>query len=196
MSTFRENGKIRTRKSTVGDHGINDADYVVITMDGKRCPYYIKWSSMLRAENCTVCEEWYSFMTFRSWMKEQDWDNCFLNKTLLGDPTHYSPDICCFLPKKISKMVDAVALRKTYKKESDYPTGVTLVKTIKSKKRYMVQCSTEGIPCTVGYFESPEEAEQAYRDFKAGFIMGESLKYDSPIKEALIGLAEDLLVSS
>jgi hypothetical protein len=108
------------RKGTlVYGFGINDADYPVnITVgDGTkrkvvwRCPYYQKWVNMLdRAygaerqayENVSVCQEWVSFNSFKSWMQLQDWEGKELDKDLLGDKTSYSPETCTFVSKKIN----------------------------------------------------------------------------------------------
>lgn len=187
--------KIRKKLGTVGNNGINDADYVTVIDGGKRsCPYYLKWASMMRTKGATVCKEWYSFMTFKSWAEVQTYKDGYLNKTLIGDPTHYSPDGCCMLPPKIGRMVDAVVLRTTYNKKTNYPTGVTLVKSIKSKKKFMVQCTTDGIPCTVGYFDNPVDAGKAYRAFKAEHILRKAKEFEPRISTQLVRVAEDLLI--
>lgn len=96
--------------------GINDAPYQVAYFEyGKRytCPYYSRWRNMLsRAYNvdvhkqfptyseCTVSEEWHSFMNFRQWMEEQDWEGKQLDKDLIfpGNTT-YGPQYCQFISR-------------------------------------------------------------------------------------------------
>ena len=94
--------------------GINDADYVVRpTINGKRmkCPYYTKWHDMLKRcydekyqeryptyKGCSVSPEWISFMNFRKWMVDQDWQGKALDKDLLVQGNKvYSPDTCVFV---------------------------------------------------------------------------------------------------
>lgn len=87
--------------------GINDADYqtqVVGYVEGKRCsiwrcPYYVKWKSMLKRAycqkfhkkeptytNCKVCEEWLLFSNFKAWVDKQsnrDWEDKHLDKDFI-----------------------------------------------------------------------------------------------------------------
>lgn len=84
-----------------------------------RCPFYIKWHSMLRrcyskvlhSNNpaylgCTVCVEWLTFSNFKSWMETQDWEGKELDKDwiVLGNKI-YSPDTCCFIPKGLNNFI-------------------------------------------------------------------------------------------
>jgi len=70
---------LATRKLAYGV-GRNDADYKT-AVNGERCPYYRRWSSMLNRcysasyQNmfptyigCTVCKDWLTFSHFRAWM--------------------------------------------------------------------------------------------------------------------------------
>jgi hypothetical protein len=109
--------------------GVNDADYqvnVTESLNGKRvttwrCAYYQKWVNMLdRAYGRTfrpsyvgvkVCDEWRSFMAFKSWMEKQDWEGKELDKDLLGGGTLYSPDTCCFISKRANMILQSGSLR-------------------------------------------------------------------------------------
>ncbi|MCH6545889.1 MAG: hypothetical protein IH796_07795, partial [Deltaproteobacteria bacterium] len=79
--------------------GINDAGYMISnTVNGKilqLCPYYTTWKNMfvrcynkksLSRDNsyygCSVAKEWHSFLSFKSWMKEQDWEGLHLDKDI------------------------------------------------------------------------------------------------------------------
>ena len=70
--------------------GINDSkEPVTRKVKGKvvwRCPYFKKWSKMLKRcyskesleenpsyANCTVCEDWLTFSVFKVWMEHQLW---------------------------------------------------------------------------------------------------------------------------
>lgn len=77
---------------------INDAEYVVTAkVDGVKisCPYYKVWANMLQRcynkkeqerypnyAGCTVCDEWLTFSTFKSWMERQDWRGKHLDKDI------------------------------------------------------------------------------------------------------------------
>lgn len=84
-----------------------------------RCPFYIKWHSMIRRcysrifhkvspsyTECTVCAEWLIFSNFKSWMETQDWEGKDLDKDwLVDDNREYSPNTCIFLPKKLNNFL-------------------------------------------------------------------------------------------
>ena len=101
--------------------GINDALYSVSTVvEGKqlRCPYYVKWKSMLtrcydsnylakRPLNigCSVCTEWLSFSVFKQWMAQQEWEGMHLDKDLLVyENKVYSPGTCIFIPSRVNSL--------------------------------------------------------------------------------------------
>ena len=102
--------------------GINDADYSVNSVIGScqvMCPYYDKWKGMLRRcyskkyhnkqptyINCTVCEEWLTFSTFKRWMETQDWQDKHLDKDLLcKDNKVYSAIYCVFVSQQINSFL-------------------------------------------------------------------------------------------
>ena len=107
--------------------GINDADYVTQTykiVEGKRkkdwtCKIYKTWSGMVERcyserfkitrpsyENCSICEEWLSFSTFREWMVLQDYENKHLDKDLLSvDNKIYSPNTCIFVDVVLNNFI-------------------------------------------------------------------------------------------
>lgn len=112
--------------------GVNDADYQVSdSSSGKevRCQYYIQWKNMLarcyssayHKQNktyigCSVDPRWYSFMSFRSWMMEQDWEGNQLDKDIIihGNKV-YGPDTCMFVDRKTNIACRRITLYATYK---------------------------------------------------------------------------------
>ena len=82
------NGSLAKRKLLCGV-GVNDARYITQPSVGDKsykCPYYKRWKSMIERGYCpkvkeksptykrvTVCKEWHTFSTFRSWMETQEW---------------------------------------------------------------------------------------------------------------------------
>lgn len=128
--------------------GINDAPYKVLITEkvcGKlktvwKCPYYIKWYSML--DRCFgkkyqegkptytdkfICEDWKYFMNFKDWMLQQqylDFDGSFLHldKDLLVMNNHiYSPETCVFLPNDVNGF-----LTKRQNDRGELPIGVSI----------------------------------------------------------------------
>ena len=157
--------------------GINDADYPVQpTVDGKRtmCPYYITWCDMIKRcysykyqehyptyQGCSVCPEWISFMNFRKWMIQQDWEGKALDKDLLFEGNKvYSQDTCVF----VDTMTNTFTLNRE-KSRGNHPTGVSFHK---SKGKFMTQCNN---PFTkkkefLGYFHCEHEAHLAWKKRK------------------------------
>ena len=119
--------KLYKRNKLIHGVGINDADYNVYeheTVDGKDkivwvCPFYSTWKRMLercysekcQLKNptyigCSVCEEWFTFSKFKSWMEEQEWQGKQLDKDLLIEGNKvYCPEYCIFVDHKINSFV-------------------------------------------------------------------------------------------
>lgn len=156
--------------------GENDADYVVQpTVDGKQvwCPYYSAWLHMLRRcyyiphqqrnptyVGCEVDPRWHKFMTFRSWMETQDWQDKQLDKDFLGDGKLYSPETCHFIPGWLNKLfIDCGAAR------GELPLGVS-----KTTCGFRAYCKVRSKFTHIGYFDSPTEAFAAYVEFKTNHV--------------------------
>lgn len=169
--------------------GINDADYTVkiasSTWDNVKqkninskliweCPFYRKWRSMLercyskkyhtrspKYKDCTVCDEWLTFSSFRAWMVDMDYENKDLDKDLLYKGNRiYSPKTCVFLHKYVNRFIE-----NGRGNSSVYPFGVYLHK---STNKLMVRCKN---PFTkkdgyLGLFEL-HEAEKAGKVYLA-----------------------------
>lgn len=166
--------------------GINDADYAISAyedlpkVNGKRrrkriwyCPFYIKWSSMLQRcydaafiqdhphyLGCSVCEEWFYFSKFKSWMIQQDWEGKDLDKDLVlrGNKT-YSPETCLFVSKQVNGFLSECTATR-----GNHPIGVTFDKKL---EKYKAQGRNGGSVIYLGTFETSEEAHDTYRKFKA-----------------------------
>lgn len=188
--------------------GNNNADYKITRtqmVDGKRkivwrCPFYVKWHSMLQRcyserchqlqptyKDCSVVEEWFKFMSFRAWMIKQDWEDKELDKDLLfpGNKV-YGPEACVFVTRSTNViMVDAGASR------GEFPIGVHLHKPT---GKYKAQCTNRGRVVHLGLFYCPNEAHLSWCKYKAGVIRTESLEQtDDRVKAALIKRADALM---
>ena len=177
-------GRGRPRKPLFGV-GTNDADYMTNpTVNGVMLcdPAYRAWSGMLmRAyderyhekqptySGVTVCKEWHSFRAFRAWWLANYREGYELDKDLLvvGN-REYSPDACIYIPSRLNTFtIDCGAVR------GEFPIGVCLNDQI---GKYRSRCSNPitGKRHSLGYFTTPEEALDAWLDFKLS--LAEQLK--------------------
>lgn len=168
--------------------GVNDADYKVqCHRPGQQwtCPCYMRWKSMMQRGyskafkeknpayvDVSVCAEWHSFMTFRSWMEGQDWDGNQLDKDMLKDGNNiYSDAACVFIPRYVNVLfTDARAAR------GAYPVGVCW----NAKGSYFqMKCGNgDGTRTIVDCFETPEQAHSAWIIHKASVIRSTIEKYE------------------
>lgn len=178
--------------------GVNDADYAVNKCKNRkivwRCPYYQTWKDMLKRaysdkykqkqptyQGVAVCEEWYSFMRFRSWMAEQEWGGKQLDKDILFQGNRvYSSNTCVFVDKVVNTfLLDSAASR------GQWPIGVYWNE---QNQKFMSRCRN---PFTkkdeyLGYFHCPNQAHLAWKARKhelAGKLA--DLQTDQRVAEAL-----------
>lgn len=187
--------------------GINDADYATSKceqVNGKskavwRCPFYVVWLSMMSRcyseayktrkpnyDGCYVAPEWLYFMTFRSWMLQQDWENKHLDKDLLvkGNKV-YSAETCVFVTQKVNSFItESTASR------GEFPIGVSYNKRL---NKFQAYCRTPGGKRKhLGFFSSSQEAHQAWLSYKleqAKILASD--QNDQKVREALIKRYED-----
>lgn len=177
--------------------GVNDSLYKIETaVNGKRyrCPYYARWADMIRRcydethikrkptyAGCVVCDEWLVFSNFRSWMELQDWKGKELDKDIIiyGNKV-YSPETCVFVDQMVN-----VLLLDNKDRRGEWPLGVSYDK---SKRKFLAQCKEKGKNINLGRFNTPEEAELKYREFKSGYIkdVAEMYSGDKRLYESLI----------
>jgi len=177
-------------KKLVFGFGINDADYAVnpIGFNGKRnsCFFYFTWVRMLQRAydpkwharrptyiGITVCEEWRSFMAFRAWMIEQDWEGKELDKDILvpGNKV-YSPETCVFVTSQINSLLTDCAA-----KRGDWPIGVSLHKR---DARFQSHIRENGKLKRLGFFNTPHEAHLAWRKEKVRIVRKAAEECDDP----------------
>lgn len=158
--------------------GVNDSDYTVVkyeNIEGKRkqvwiCPYYLRWTNMIKRcyrqgratyEECEICEDWFLFSNFKTWMQSKDWEDKHLDKDLLlpGNKL-YSPETCVFISGELNSfLLDHKSRR------GDLPLGVS---KIKGRNKFSSFCRN---PFTkknenLGYFETPEQAHLTWKKRK------------------------------
>ena len=167
----------RKRNILVNGVGVNDFEGRV-NVAGKSLPEYSVWKSMLQrcyakksqGQNpayvgCSVAEEWYSFSNFYRWLHQNNWEKgLHIDKDLLIEGNKvYGPDTCCLVPQAINKLLlDSARAR------GSYPQGVSFHKLA---GKYLAKVSENGKLKHLGYFNTIEEAERAYKDAKAIVIL-------------------------
>lgn len=145
---------------------------------------YKLWMRLLERTNCaiftsknpaylnvSICDEWLNFQNFAAWCEEQPFfkakdskgKSYQIDKDLLvkGNNT-YSPETCCFVPQRINAL-----LTKNDVRRGKFPIGVTFVECV---GKYSAQVSRIDLDRRLGYYETPEEAFQAYKKAKESYI--------------------------
>lgn len=109
-------------------------------------------------EKATVCDEWLIFSNFLKFYNENHFDGGELDKDLLsGKSQHYSPETCCFLPKKINILLSFK------KKKGDSPTGVTLNRRL---GKFAARCQDGQNRKFLGHYGTEMEVHQAWQKEK------------------------------
>lgn len=140
-------------------------------------PLSVKWRSAINRcynpdfhhkfptyKDCYICDEWRYLSNFISWARNPEsgyMDGYELDKDLLikGNKV-YSPDTCCFLPRQINIIFS------TKPDKNGLPIGVAF--DARHKKYYSQ--FRGGEQTWLGYFDTVEEAFQAYKTAKESYI--------------------------
>jgi len=189
-------GSIAKRKCIHGK-GVNDASYVTTSVvNGKKlmCPFYSKWVNMITRcysvnylrtrptyQNASVCAEWLTFSTFKSWMEKQDWEGKDLDKDLLYQGnTVYSPSTSLFISSEVNNM-----LSHPKSKQRTLPVGVHLRKDSgKFRAQYNNPFTKKLV--TLGCFVLAEDAAKAYLKAKYALISKVASEQKEPLRSALL----------
>ena len=108
--------------------------------------------------DCTVCQEWLLFSNFKKWFDQFNYENYHLDKDILVKGNkHYSPDTCCLVPQEINTL-----LTKRQGSRGQHPIGVCYIK--RSGKYSATLHKMRNVH--LGFFDTPEEAFQAYKSAK------------------------------
>lgn len=152
---------------------------------------YNNWREMIRRgyskkhkdrnpsySGCCIIKEWHNFQNFAKW-HEENWkkhmDSTWeLDKDILqkGNKT-YSPETCCFVPKKINLLFVKNNIRR-----GELPIGVN-----KSGKNFNAKIMKNNKEEDLGTFKTPEQAFQAYKTAKEAHIKEVADKWRGQITE-------------
>ena len=168
-------------------------------VDGKIVKEYDLWKHMLERcfseklqtlyptyKGCNVSDNFLNYSFFYDWCQEQigfgnidekgrSW--C-LDKDLLfiGNKT-YSETTCVFVPQEINLFfIDRGNDR------GEYPLGVSFYK---QNGKFVAHCTVNGKRQHLGYFNTPQEAFNAYKPFKENLCKQLALKWKDEIDERL-----------
>ena len=158
---------------------MGDGDYKA-KINGVIHPFYDAWRGALRRsydiawhkrqpkyEGCSVDERWHNYQDFCKWSDQQVFEVGYkLDKDLLIlDNKLYGPDTCVYLPNELNCIIS------DRWKERDLPKGVNRVTDPRKKtKLFTANCQRKGRGCTIGYFETPEEAAEVYKKTKESYV--------------------------
>lgn len=158
---------------------LGEGDYKT-KVDGVIHPYYDAWRGALRRsydvrwhkkqpqyEDCCVDSRWYNYQDFCKWSDNQIFEVGYkLDKDLLvmGNKV-YGPDTCVYLPNELNCIIS------DNWKQRDLPKGVNRTANPRKKtKLFTANCQRQGRSYTIGYFETPEEAAEAYKQTKESYV--------------------------
>ena len=159
------------RKNLICGVGINDVSENVKDSPISMC--YETWDNMIKRcydknadkksptyKDCTVSDEWHYFSAFLEWYNQHYIERWHLDKDILiKGNKEYGPKTCCFVPREINNLF----LRRQ-RFRGLLPIGVTF-----TCKRFRATINM-GKRVSIGTFNTPEEAFQAYKVAKEAWI--------------------------
>ncbi len=186
-STYQQfkNGSIKSH-FTPTVYGVGIVGLEETKINGRQTKSYNTWHSMLRRYydskyqkkyptyiGCTVCEEWLYYKNFKDWFYQNyyeiDNQQMALDKDILVKGNKiYSPENCTFVPERVNTLF----IKKDANRGS-LPIGVCYKK---QNKKYQAYCSIFDMKSNkrktrnLGYYSTPEEAFNIYKQFKEKYI--------------------------
>lgn len=135
-------------------------------------------------KNCIVCEEWHNFQNFAKWYEENYYniedeimclDKDILCHNLKLKNKIYSPKTCLIVPQRINVLF--VGIKNNIKDKYDCGKNFD-----KRRKKFRARCNinkTNKNEASLGYYDNPEEAFEAYKTFKESYIKQVADEYKS-----------------
>lgn len=166
-----------------------------VKTNNKNTKHYSAWYDMLKRcydskyiqqhptyTGCEVYSLWRNFQVFAGWVDENyyeiEGERMALDKDILCKGNKiYSPDTCVFVPTRINSL-----FTKRDKCRGDLPIGVVYDK---SRGKYMGYCDVNGQQKHLGRYKTPNEAFQAYKNFKEQYIKEVAEEYKEKIPQKL-----------
>lgn len=199
-SNFK-NGRVKSHFTpTVYGVGIVGGDKITDD-NGKIKREYNTWQHMLKRcysdefkkkrktyKDCTVCDEWLYYPSFKKWYNENYYEvnneKMCLDKDILNKGNKiYSPETCVFVPERINTL-----FIKKNANRGGCPIGVSWHKR---DKKYISRCNVLDLKRKLvtikhlGYYNTPEEAFNAYKIAKEDNIKQVADYYKDQIPQKL-----------
>ena len=165
------------------------------SINNKITDEYNEWQHMLKRgfneelkkkyptyKDVTVDKYFYNFQNYGLWREDNyyeiEGERMELDKDILYKGNKiYSPDTCIFVPNRINLL-----FIKCDGSRGDLPIGVCYCKRT---NKYIALCQTLDDRKHLGYYNSPEEAFLAYKEFKEAYIKKVADGYKNRIPKEL-----------
>ena len=154
-----ENGRISTAYSQW--HGMIERCYDI--KRSKKNKSYI---------DCDVSSEWHDFQNFAEWFYNQDYNDMGyeLDKDLLAKGNRvYGPENCRLVPRELN-----ILLLNRQSHRGAYPQGVDFNK---ASGKFRARVKNNGKSKSLGYFDCPNKAYQAYKLAKERYVKNTALAW-------------------
>ena len=186
----------------VEGHGyFGEGKYKSRDENGNKTKCYDTWRHMLTRcynkkykekhptyNDTTICEEWLCFQNFAEWYEDNyyeiEGERMHLDKDILFKNNKiYSPETCVFVPQRINEL-----FIKTNKLRGNLPIGVSYLKNI---NKFQAICKTftkrgcASYSNYLGFFKTPLEAFNVYKQFKEKYIKQVADEYKNKIPQKL-----------
>lgn len=157
---------------------------------------YITWLNMLERcysepfhdnqpwyKGCTVDKEWHCYVNFKAWAEENiytvDGERIDLDKDILfKGNTCYSKDTCVFVPQSINRLIGG----HNKNRRGDLPMGVI---PYVDYGKYIARIKENDSVIILGYFDTPEEAFNCYKQHREQHIKDAANKYRKILPDRL-----------
>lgn len=201
IDTYRnfKNGLVRN-KNVESVYNSGKTNFIINRRDDRAA--YKCWAGMLRQcknsdlydlntlENAYCCEEWLDFKNFKEWYDKNyykiDGLKVAISKVIFNkNNTLYSPENCCFLPRKLMTIVTTGKEGRKINKTNDLPVGVGYNEYHEGTKRWISKTS----PYEMRFKDirvackTVEEAFNLYKELKEEHVKNLALQYKNYLTE-------------
>lgn len=183
-------------------HGKGVKGNSAISLNGRHIKAYATWRNMLKRcysticqklsptyVECTVCDEWLYFPTFKEWFDANYVEGWHLDKDLLANGNKiYGPTTCVFVPRQINNLFTDHG-----RARGEHPIGVWFNK---KAGKFVAYVAIDSKKQHLGYFTNVDEAHKAYLIAKKANVIRMANEWREKIQpklyDALIRKADEL----